>query len=69
VRQLINFFLHIDKHLEHLLATYGKETYIIFFAIIFIETGIVIMPFLPGDSLLFAVGVSKFLDVKETVSI
>jgi membrane-associated protein len=56
VRQLINFFLHIDKHLEHLLATYGKETYIIFFAIIFIETGIVIMPFLPGDSLLFAVG-------------
>lgn len=56
MRQIVDFFLHIDKHLQELLTTYGKETYIIFFAIIFIETGIVIMPFLPGDSLLFAVG-------------
>src|SRR4051812_41686322 len=57
---LIHFFidviLHLDKHLNDIVAQYGTLTYAILFAIIFIETGLVVMPFLPGDSLLFAVG-------------
>ncbi len=52
----IDFILHIDEHLKTLVATYGTWTYVILFAIIFCETGLVIMPFLPGDSLLFAAG-------------
>lgn len=51
---LINFILHIDDHLINIVNTFGNSTYIILFSIIFIETGIVIFPFLPGDSLLFA---------------
>ena len=54
--QLIDFILHIDVHLANLIASYGTWVYGILFAIIFIETGLVIMPFLPGDSLLFAAG-------------
>ena len=54
--QLIDFILHIDKHLGEIIALYGYWTYSILFAIIFIETGLVVMPFLPGDSLLFAAG-------------
>lgn len=50
---LIDFVLHIDKHLISIVNQYGDATYIILFAIIFIETGAVILPFLPGDSLLF----------------
>jgi len=53
---LINFILHIDTHLVQLVSTYGIITYAIIFGIIFIETGIVLTPFLPGDSLLFAAG-------------
>ena len=52
----IDFVLHIDKHLLELVATYGTWTYGILFAIIFCETGLVVTPFLPGDSLLFAAG-------------
>lgn len=51
---LIDFILHIDKHLIAIVNQYGNMTYLILFAIIFIETGAVILPFLPGDSLLFA---------------
>lgn len=53
---LIDFIVHIDVHLEQLIAAYGVITYAILFVIIFIETGLVFTPFLPGDSLLFAAG-------------
>lgn len=53
---LVNFILHIDTHLVQLVSTYGILTYAIIFIIIFIETGLVLTPFLPGDSLLFATG-------------
>ncbi len=51
---LIDFVLHIDDHLVNIVNTFGNSTYLILFAIIFVETGAVILPFLPGDSLLFA---------------
>lgn len=53
---LIDLFLHLDKHLEAVAVTYGIWIYAILFAIIFVETGVVAMPFLPGDSLLFVAG-------------
>jgi len=59
---MLDFIINIDKHLGQLIITYGLATYAILFAIIFIETGLVIMPFLPGDSLLFAAGTFAALD-------
>jgi membrane-associated protein len=56
IKQLIDFILHIDKHLEIITNQYQGWTYLILFFIIFAETGFVIAPFLPGDSLLFAAG-------------
>jgi membrane-associated protein len=53
---LIDFILHVDVHLAHFVVAYGTWVYALLFAIIFIETGVVVMPFLPGDSLLFVVG-------------
>lgn len=51
---MIDFFLHLDVHLESFVATYHLWTYVIMFIIIFCETGLVVTPFLPGDSLIFA---------------
>lgn len=53
---LIDFILHIDEHLLRFIEDYHGWVYLLLFAIIFVETGLVVMPFLPGDSLLFAVG-------------
>lgn len=55
-RKLFDFVLHIDQHLLELVQNYGSTTYLILFAIIFAETGLVVAPFLPGDSLFFAAG-------------
>lgn len=56
ISTLIDFILNVDKHLELFVNNYGTLVYALLFAIIFIETGLVVMPFLPGDSLLFVVG-------------
>lgn len=53
---LFDFIVHIDKHLEAFVINYGAWVYALLFLIIFVETGVVVMPFLPGDSLLFVVG-------------
>lgn len=53
---LIDFVLHVDQHLQDVMANYGLWTYALLFVIIFAETGFVVTPFLPGDSLLFAAG-------------
>lgn len=56
LRHLIDVFLHLDKHLNQWAGDLGPWTYALLFAIVFAETGLVVTPFLPGDSLLFAVG-------------
>ena len=56
MESLVNLFLHLDKHLGQVIPDYGTWTYLILFAIVFCETGLVVTPFLPGDSLLFAAG-------------
>ena len=54
--QLVDFILHVDVHLRDFVAQYGNWVYALLFLIVFVETGLVVMPFLPGDSLLFIVG-------------
>ena len=56
ITTFIDFIIHIDVHLSELVSAYGWQTYLILFVIVFWETGVVIWPFLPGDSLLFAAG-------------
>jgi membrane-associated protein len=56
LRQFVDFFIHLDAHLAEIISRYGTWTYAILFLIIFAETGLVVMPLLPGDSLLFAAG-------------
>lgn len=56
IKFMFDFILHIDTHLGQIISTYGVMTYVILFVIIFMETGLVFTPFLPGDSLLFAAG-------------
>ena len=56
LKSLLDFIIHIDKHLASIILQYHSLTYLILFAIIFAETGFVVTPFLPGDSLLFASG-------------
>lgn len=56
IKELISFIMHIDVHLEEIIHKFGNLSYFVLFAIVFVETGVVIFPFLPGDSLLFASG-------------
>ncbi len=65
---LIDLVLHLDRHLVELLARYDLWIYPILFAVIFAETGLVVTPFLPGDSLLFAVGALAAVDSSRTLS-
>lgn len=56
IRQFVDFFIHLDVHLGEIIARFGAGAYAILFLIVFCETGLVILPLLPGDSLLFAAG-------------
>ena len=60
---LIDFILHIDRYLETFVQNYGVWVYVILFLVVFVETGLVVMPFLPGDSLLFVVGAMAGADL------
>jgi membrane-associated protein len=65
---LIDFILHLDKHLVELLRDFGPWIYLILFLIVFSETGLVVTPFLPGDSLLFAAGALAAIDTSGTLT-
>jgi len=56
IHLLIDYTLHLDKHLGNIIQYFGNWTYLVFFMVVFCETGLVVTPFLPGDSLLFAIG-------------
>jgi membrane-associated protein len=66
IKGFIDILLHLDKHLDLVIRNYGFWTYGIFFLIIFLETGLVVTPFLPGDSLLFAAGAFAALGSLDT---
>lgn len=72
--QFLDIILHLDKHLPEIMAAYGSFIYCILFAVVFCETGLVVTPFLPGDSLLFACGAlaaaaPEGMDIKVIVAI
>ncbi len=72
VRKIVDIVLHLDRYLGAIIRQYGLWTYSILFVVIFIETGLVIMPFLPGDSLLFAAGTfaaAGSLDVRVLIAV
>jgi len=66
---LLDFVLHLDRHLVVLLAQYGVWIYALLFAVVFAETGLVVVPVLPGDSLLFALGALVALDTSGTLTL
>jgi membrane-associated protein len=68
IHWFIDIVLHLDAHLVELLRDYGFWVYLILFAIVFAETGLVVTPFLPGDSLLFAAGALAAVDTSGTLS-
>ncbi len=65
---ILDFVLHLDRHLVELLVRYDLWIYAIIFLVIFAETGFVVTPFLPGDSLLFALGALAAVDTSGTLS-
>ncbi len=65
LRVLVDYFLHLDRYLGQAIQTFGGWTYLLLFAIVFCETGLVVTPFLPGDSLLFAAGAAAALCVGQ----
>lgn len=69
LRQFVDVFLHVDVHLSALIQSYGAWTYLILFAIVFCETGLVVTPFLPGDSLLFAAGTFAALGAMDPIGL
>ena len=72
IHTLLDFILHVDKHLEAFVIAYGPWIYALLFVIVFVETGVVVMPFLPGDSLLFIVGAlagSGLLDLRIAIPV
>ncbi|MBK9940288.1 MAG: DedA family protein [Kouleothrix sp.] len=66
---IIDFLLHVDRYLGEFIQQYGTLTYAILFVVIFCETGLVVMPVLPGDSLLFAAGALTAIDTSGTLNI
>ena len=68
LRSVIDLFLHLDQHLSQVIADYGVWTHLILFLIVFSETGLVVTPFLPGDSLLFAAGTFAALGVARPLA-
>lgn len=62
ITYFVSFILHLDEHLVEIIAAYGSLTYLILFGIVFAETGLIVLPFLPGDSLLFAAGALSALN-------